>query len=486
MPQLSRYELLEQERITQQIAEEQQTFRNELASLNVDGTRKWIYPQETQGRYTAARNIVAYILLGFLCAAPFIRVYDNPLIMLNILERKFIVFGVVFWPQDFYLVVLGLLTFILGIAVFTSILGRIWCGWTCPQTIFLEFVFRRIERWIEGNARQRIAFDKAPMNLRKLARKALKHSVFFVLSWILCNVFLAYIIGVEELFRIITEPPSQHIGGLTAMVVCSGLFYGVFARFREQACFIACPYGRFMSALVYPETLAVTYDFKRGEPRRRPSRADKQETITEPRGDCIDCGQCVSVCPTGIDIRNGIQLECVNCTACIDACDSVMRKIRKPIGLIRYASLQAIQQGRSSYLTPRVKGYVAILLVMITVFTALFLRRPQTEAVVLRQPGTLFQRVADDKIANFYTVQVINKTFQPKTLEVRIVEPQQATLIALTDNRTVPAQHVWHGRFLIVLPATVLYNPSTTITLAVLTDATLVKEVKTTFVAPVQ
>ncbi|MFY7997220.1 MAG: 4Fe-4S binding protein, partial [Candidatus Kapaibacteriota bacterium] len=234
--------------------EDNQTFRNELASINKDGSRKWVYAQESSGRLTTRRSIVAYTLLVLLIATPFVRIHGNPLMLLNVIERKFIVLGVVFWPQDFYLVVLSLLTFIVSIGVFTSLLGRIWCGWACPQTIFLEFVFRKIEFIIEGNARQQIALDKAPMNGTKFARKTLKHAIFLTLSWMICNLFLSYIIGTDALWSIITDPPSQHASGLTAMIVFSGLFYGVFARFREQACVVACPYGRFMSALVDPDT----------------------------------------------------------------------------------------------------------------------------------------------------------------------------------------------------------------------------------------
>ncbi|MCU0425853.1 MAG: cytochrome c oxidase accessory protein CcoG [Candidatus Kapabacteria bacterium] len=471
--------------IGQQIAEEQQAFRNELASINKDGSRKWVYTQETHGRYTTARNFVAYTLLLFLFTAPFVRIHDNPLILLNVLERKFIIFGIVFWPQDFYLVVLGLLTFILGIAVFTSILGRIWCGWTCPQTIFLEFVFRKVEKLIEGNVHKQMALDKAPMSGEKFARKALKHTVFLVMSWVICNLFLSYIIGTDELFKLITEPPSQHISGLTAMVVVSGLFYGVFSRFREQACLVACPYGRFMSALVDPDTVAVTYDFKRGEPRRKPSKADKiAGGVNEARGDCIDCGQCVTVCPTAIDIRNGIQLECVNCTACIDACDSVMTKIKKPTGLIRYTSANAVTKGTINHFSTRVKGYITVLLVMITVVTTLFLRRPEVEAIIMRQPGTLSQKVGDDKIANFYTLQLINKTFDPKTAEIRVLEPQGATLTPLGDYTRLAEQNVQHGRFFVAIPKGALNGTYNTIKLGVFANGKQIKEVKTTFIAP--
>jgi cytochrome c oxidase accessory protein FixG len=480
-----------QDELGRRLSEENQTFRNELASINKDGSRKWIYAREPTGAFTNARSVVAYTLLVFLVVVPFIRIKGNPFILLNVLERKFVVFGVVFWPQDFYLVVLSLLTFIVGIAVFTSILGRIWCGWACPQTIFLEFVFRKIEYLIEGNARQQIALDKQPMNGTKFAKKALKHSIYLVLSWLICNLFLSYIVGTDELFRIISEPPSAHIGGLTAMVVFSGLFYGVFARFREQACLVACPYGRFQSVLVDPDTIAVTYDFKRGEPRRKPSKADKVATLPasssaeKSRGDCIDCGQCVSVCPTGIDIRNGIQMECVNCTACIDACDEVMTRIKKPKGLIRYASLNGVVTGAQNYFSTRVKGYLAVLTILLAVVVTLFIRRPDMEVLVMRQPGTLHQKVGDDKVANFYTLQLINKTFEKKSVEIRVLSPESASLTPLGDYAEVAEQNARHGRFFVAIPNEELRGVYTTIRLGVFVNGALVKEQSTTFVAPV-
>jgi cytochrome c oxidase accessory protein FixG len=466
--------------------EEEQTYRDHLASINVDGSRKWIYAKKPQGRFTNARSIVATVLLVFLFVTPFIRIKGNPLLLFNIIERKFILFGVVFWPQDFYLVVLILLTFILSIAVFTSILGRIWCGWACPQTIFLEFVFRRIEYWIEGNHREQITLDRAPMSTQKFIRKASKHGIYLVLSWIICNLFLSYIIGTDSLFTIITDPPQQHIAGLTAMVVFSGIFYGVFARFREQVCLVACPYGRFQSALIDPDTIAITYDFKRGEPRAKPSKADKEGTSSVPRGDCIDCHQCVHVCPTGIDIRNGIQLECVNCTACIDACDTVMEKINKPKGLVRYTSSNAILSGKINHFSPRVKGYLAVWAVLMCVVTVLFAHRPDLEVIVMRQPGTLFTVMADNRIANFYTIQLINKTFSRKDVEVRVLSPEGAVLTPLSEYGHIAEQNVQHGRFLLALPTGVVPQQYNKVKIGVFVQNQLIKETETTFLAPAQ
>lgn len=466
------------------ISEESQTFRNELASINPDGSRKWVYAQKPEGRFFNARSIVSVILLAFFFIAPFVRIQGNPLLLFNILERKFILFGVVFWTQDFYLLVLTMITAIVSIAVFTAIWGRIFCGWACPQTIFLEQVFRRIEYLIEGNARERIALDKAPWTMNKVLRKAGKHGIYIILAWIVSNLFLSYVIGTEELFKIITDNPKNHVGGLLAMTVFSGLYYGVFAHFREQVCLVACPYGRFQSALVDADTVAVTYDYKRGEPRRKPSKADKTNPSGELRGDCIDCHQCVNVCPTGIDIRNGIQLECVNCTACIDACDSVMTKIKKPTGLIRYTSLNAIRTGVSKHLTTRVKGYITVWALLVGLVLTLFVNRPDMESIILRQPGTLYQTVGNDRIANFYTIQLINKTFGQKNVEVRILSPEGSTITALSDYSAIQPQSVQHGRCFVSIPKTALHGAYNTVKFGVFVNGQLVREKETTFLAP--
>jgi len=330
-------------------------FRGELASVHKDGRRKWIYARKPSGPLYAARTLVSIGLLALLFLGPFVKLHGQPILLLNVLERKFIVFGIIFWPQDFYLLVLSVLTGFVTIALVTSAVGRIWCGWMCPQTIFLEMLFRKIEWLIEGSAQQQVRRDKAPLTFDTAWRKTLKHVLFFGLSFLIANVFLAYIISADTLWTIVTAPPREHIAGLFAISVFSLVFYAVFARFREQACTLACPYGRVMGALVDEHTITVTYDRRRGEPRGRIVRG-AQET---PVGDCIDCGQCVTVCPIGIDIRNGIQLECVACTACVDACNDVMRRVSRPRGLIRHTSEDAVRTGRPNTVDWRVRAYAA-------------------------------------------------------------------------------------------------------------------------------
>jgi cytochrome c oxidase accessory protein FixG len=387
--------------------QEHETFRNELASVHTDGRRKWVYARKPAGRFYTRRTVLSWFLLVFLFTAPFIKVAGQPLVLLNFLERRFVLFGLAFWPQDFYLVVLVALTVLLTLALSTTAVGRIWCGWLCPQTVFMEMLFRKIEYVIDGSAEQQLRRHRGPWTADRLVRFAIKQSVFVALSFVIANVFLAYIIGSDALIGIITSPPAEHWRGLVAISIFSLVFYGVFARFREQACTLACPYGRVMSALIDTRTITVTYDRVRGEPRGHRTAHD-----AAPACDCVYCGQCVTVCPTGIDIRNGIQLECVNCAACVDACDNVMTKLHRPIGLIRLTSHEAIMTGRTSWLTPRVKAYAAIWLLMATATTTLIARRPELSVLLLRQPGTLYANVGDG-VRNFYNLQVITRTNRP-------------------------------------------------------------------------
>ncbi|MBL8035360.1 MAG: 4Fe-4S binding protein, partial [Leptospiraceae bacterium] len=393
----------------QKIEKDSEEYRDHINTINAQGKRAWVYAKKPKGRFFQWRSLVSYVLLGLMFAGPYVRIHGQPLLLVNVLERKFILFGFVFWPQDFYLVVLALLTMILTIVLFTSVFGRIWCGWTCPQTVFMEMLFRRIEYLIEGDFQQQKQLAAAPWTANKIIRKGGKIAVFYLLSFAVANTFLAYIIGSEELFKIISEPVTQHVAGFVAINMFTVVFFLVFARFREQVCHFACPYGRFQSALVDNDTINVTYDFKRGEKRgslgvrkkagfglsaggpitaaggvatvaasaanpatsgasvgakidivssANPATSGasvgaKIDIVSSANlatsggfGDCIDCGACVVVCPSGIDIRNGIQLECIQCTACIDACNRMMDSVGKPRGLIRYTSYNTVKEGR--------------------------------------------------------------------------------------------------------------------------------------------
>lgn len=462
------------------------SFREHTASLAKDGTRRWIFPKQPQGRFYRARTIVSIFLLAFLFGAPLIRVDGHPFMLFNIIERKFVLFGLVFFPQDFYLVVLGALTLLVSIFLFTAVLGRIWCGWLCPQTVFLEMLFRKIEYLIEGDNRRQRRLAEAPMSPQKLFKRLLKNGIFFALSFLIANTFLAYIIGTDQLWQIVTDSPRNHLGGLFAITLFSGAFFFVFAWFREQACVVVCPYGRYQSALVDANTVVITYDYKRGEPRGRLVKIEPKRKAEEPlpaRGDCVDCRQCVEVCPTGIDIRNGIQLECVNCTACIDACDAVMDKLGKPRGLIRYTSANAIKDGKFKWLTPRVVGYAAVWVLVTSVFFYFFLTRPMTEVLVLRQPGTLSATQADGSVVNFYVLQVVNKYGYDAPIELRLLSPPQGTITPLSQFSPVPRVSVRDGRFLLALPPGEISSPDMRVKFGVYSNGKLLKEVETRFLA---
>jgi cytochrome c oxidase accessory protein FixG len=462
-------------------SEEHDTFRNELASVARDGRRRWIYARQPAGRLYRARTILSWFLLGFLLLAPFITVNGQPLMLIDVLQRRFSLLGVLFRPQDFYLVVLIALTVLVTLMLSTVVVGRVWCGWFCPQTVFMEMLFRRLEYLIEGSAEQQLRRDRGPWTRGKLVRRGLKHAIFFGLSFVIANVFLAWIIGAHDLRRIVTDPPRQHLVGLATITIFSFVFYMVFARFREQACVLACPYGRVMSALTDTRTITVTYDQRRGEPR---SRLIRHAAGGAPRGDCIDCHQCVTVCPTGIDIRNGIQLECVNCTACIDACNDVMTRIQRPTGLIRLTSHEAIQQGHSRWLTARAASYAAVWLALVTTVSVLLVSRRDLDVLILRQPGTLYATVAGGEVANFYTVQALNRTSSHTPFDIEVVEPKQATLTAIGELGAVEPYGLLEGRLLLRLPETALAGPSTSVRFVVRRAGQVVQTIDSAFLGP--
>ena len=387
-----------------------EAFRDTIGTIDNEGNRKFIFPKKPSGRFYDHRKWVSYILLIILVANPFIKINGNQFMMFNILERRFNIFGFPFWPQDFYIFVLFLLVGVVFVILFTVIFGRIFCGWICPQTIFLEMVFRRVEYLIEGDRGAQIRLEKQEWNAEKIRKKALKWFLFLVISFFIANVFLAYLISSDKLFLMIEEGPVNHMSTLISLLIFTGIFYFVFAWFREQVCIIACPYGRLQGVLLDDKSINVAYDFVRGEKELGRAKYNKQEDrAASGKGDCIDCKQCVHVCPTGIDIRNGTQMECVNCTACIDECDVIMDNIGLPRGLIRYASEEEIEKNTKFQVTPRMKGYSAVLFILTGILIGLLFLRTDVEATILRLPGQLFQHKGEN-ISNVYTFKIINKT----------------------------------------------------------------------------
>jgi cytochrome c oxidase accessory protein FixG len=466
-------------------------FRSHLPNQQPNGRRRWLYPRVVQGRYLRWRTVVGWGLLALLFGGPFLSLDGQPLFLFNVLERKFNVFGVTFWPQDFHLVAIGLLAFIVFIALFTVVYGRVWCGWACPQTIFMELVFRRIEACIEGDFNARKRLDATPWTTEKVLKKGAKHGVFFLMAFVISNTFLAYIIGKEALLRIITDNPANHLGGLVALLLFTGVFYAVFAWLREIVCTTICPYGRLQSVLLNEKSVVVAYDDPRGEPRGslRRGGASRREAFgaglpAARGGDCIDCKLCVQVCPTGIDIRNGLQMECIHCTACIDACDEVMTKIGRPTGLIRYDSLEGIQTRRPWRFTGRMLAYSIVLLLIVGVWGYLLAGRAALEVTLLRAPGQLFQREVAGRVSNLYLVEVVNKTHHNQALTFRITYPG-AQLRMVQPLTNVPADELAKGMFFVLLPQSVIRASSTPIEIEVLAGGVVIDTIRTSFLGPV-
>ena len=461
-----------------------QEYRDHISTVDARGKRIWVFPKKPKGRYHTLRAIVAIFLLVGLFAAPFIKVDGHPFILLNIIDRRFIIFGTPFWPQDFHLIALALISLVLFIVLFTVIYGRVWCGWACPQTIFMEMVFRKIEYWIEGDSNKQRKLDKMPWNSEKIFKRGFKQIVFFLIALIISHLFMAYLIGVDQVKEIVTQSPMNNLAGFAGLMLFTFLFYFVFANLREQVCIALCPYGRLQGVFVGQSTIAVMYDWLRGEPRGRIRKNKKANEVQ--KGDCIDCKMCVHVCPTGIDIRNGTQLECINCTACMDACDDVMEKVNRPKGLIRLASYQSIKEGVKNLINIRVIGYSIVLIFLVGLQIYLLTTREPVETTVVRVPGMLYQEQENDRISNLYNIQFVNKTFEDITLEVRLKEFEDGEINRVGGEvLSVASNENLKGVFFIELPKVSLTKTKTNLIIEVLVNDEVIDEVKTNFLGPI-
>lgn len=458
-------------------------YRDTIATVDQHGKRIWVYPKKPSGTYHMLRLAVSVFLLTLFFSGPFIRIGGKPLLLINIFERRFIIFGQIFWPQDFFLLALTLITFFIFVTLFTVAFGRLWCGWACPQTLFMEMVFRKIEFWIEGDAPAQRRLALSPWTLNKIFRKSAKQLIFLMVSVLIAHVAMSYIIGIDEVRKIITMPPADHLSGFIGLLAFTGIFYGVFAYFREQACIAVCPYGRLQGVLLTKDSLVVAYDWIRGEPRGKLHRGQPEQ----PSGDCIDCKLCIHVCPTGIDIRNGTQLECVNCTACMDACDEVMNKTARPAGLIHYASYEGIRRGVSKILNTRTIGYSVVLSVLLCLLGYLIFTRAEIETTVLKAPGTLYTVDDQGQITNLYNIEFVNKTFHEISLNVRMEMPAEASLARIGQGQLiVPGEGMAKSMYIVRIPPEALSEVKTKITLGIYEGDRLVETVSARFAGPLR
>lgn len=456
------------------------SFRDRLATMDESGHRKWVYAQKPKGKWYRTRTWISMFFFLFFFSMPFIYLNGQPFFLFDIPDARFILFGKIFWPQDFFIFGLAMVTFIIFIILFTAAFGRLFCGWVCPQTIFMEMLFRKLEYLIEGDAAHQKMLAQGPWTTEKIVRKTIKHAVFYLFAFVIANIFLAYIISIKALWKLVTEPVSAHIGGLTTLMAFSGVFYAVYAFFREQACTVVCPYGRLQSVLLDRNSLIVAYDYKRGEPRGKFSKK-KDEDL----GDCLDCFQCVKVCPTGIDIRNGTQMECIGCTACIDACNHMMEKTGRPLDLIRYASENGISNHEPFRYTLRMRLYTALLSVLVLILAGLLLSRKDVDATVMRTPGMLYQERGTDSLSNLYTIKVANKTIRAVPLQLKLEGIGGKVEVVGGSVIPVKAQDEGAGNFFLVLPRRVVKDRKTRVRLGLYEGARKIDEIQTNFLGPV-
>lgn len=480
----------------------QESFRDSVATISKEGKRNYISPKRPKGKLYNLRTwfSIAYLVIFF--TLPFIKVNGGPLFMFNVLDRKFIFFGVTFWPQDFFIFAIGFLTFMVFIILFTVVFGRVFCGWACPQTIFMEMVFRKIEYWIDGDSLKQKQLRNMPWNAEKIRKRVVKFIIFYSIAFLIANFFLAYIIGIDALVNDI-KTPASHIGTLVSLLGFSTVFFFVYWWFREQVCIVVCPYGRLQGVLLDKNSIVVAYDHKRGEQRGKlkkeedhdckcvdckedgacKSIASKFQEYTK-QGDCIDCFACVRVCPTGIDIRNGTQLECVNCTACIDACDDIMTKIKKPTGLIRYASENSISNGVKLKLNRRIKAYSAVLGVLLSLLVFLLASRTDLDVTLMRTSGMTYTALPDGRLSNLYNLKLVNKTHKDIDFSLKMENlPGEIELVG-TGKLTVKKEAYSNLQFFVKLNKANVVNWKTEVKIGIYEADKKIKTIKAKFIGP--
>lgn len=391
-----------------------------LFSINADGSRNAVHPADVKGRFQRKKHILWLFLIGLYLAMPWVKLGGKPAILIDIGARHFFLFGKTFNAQDFWLAFFYVSGLGFTLFVVAALFGRMWCGYACPQTVFLEGVYRRIERWLEGNAPARAKLDREQMSRRKLLLRAAKLGIYLVVSLVLSHSFLGYFMPVENVMAAMTSPPTEHFTAFLFIAIFTGIIFVNFTWFREQLCIVVCPYGRLQGVLYDQDTVLVGYDRLRGEPR---GPADSEGV-----GHCIDCYRCVSVCPTGIDIRNGTQMECVGCANCIDACDEVMAKVGHPPGLVRYDTQRGFDTNERRFFRPRVVVYSILLCVGLVVFLLAASTRTSFEAHLVRSTGTAFSLDAG-AVRNTFSLHLINKLPERHAFKIEPVGPEGAEIV---------------------------------------------------------
>jgi len=456
-----------------------QSFRDSVATIDKKGKRNFLFPKKPKGKLYRWRTIASLVYLAIFFTLPFVKIGGQPIFLFNVLERKFILFGQIFWPQDFFIFAIGFLASTVFVILFTVVFGRVFCGWACPQTIFMEMVFRKIEYWLDGDAQKQKQLKAMPWNPYKIRKRAVKMIVFYGISFLIANCFLSYIIGMDEVKKMVTEGIAANYGTFMSLLGFTTVFFFVYYWFREQACLVVCPYGRLQGVLLDKKSMVVGYDFLRGEPRGKLKKA----VINTDQGDCIDCLACVRVCPTGIDIRNGTQLECVNCTACIDACNSIMDSISKPRGLIRIDSEENIEHAKKNKFNWRLSGYSGILVLLIAFLAYLLISRKDVDATVLRTPGQIFQTQTDGRISNLFNLKLANKTRKniPVTLKLENI---QGEISVVGNNLTVPAESYFQSPFFVKVERNRIMKRKTKLLIGIYEGNKKIETAETTFIGP--
>lgn len=458
-----------------------QSFRDSVATIDKKGKRNFLFPKKPKGKLYRLRTVASLFYLAIFFTLPFIKLGGQPLFLFNVLQRKFILFGQIFWPQDFFIFAIGFLASMIFIIVFTVVFGRVFCGWACPQTIFMEMVFRKIEFWLDGDAQKQRQLKSMPWNGYKIRKRITKMAVFYAISFVIANFFLSYIIGMDEVKKMVTEGIAANSGTFFALIGFTTVFFFVYYWFREQACIVVCPYGRLQGVLLDKKSMVVAYDFVRGEPRGKLKKA----TVNQDQGDCIDCLACVRVCPTGIDIRNGTQLECVNCTACIDACNAIMDSVNKPQGLIRVDSEENIEHEKKKKFNWRIGAYSTVLTLLVAFLAYLLISRNDVDATILRTQGQIFQEQPDGRISNMFTVKLANKTRRDIAMTLKLVN-MKGEIEIVGNDLTVPAESYFQSPIFVKVDRNQITKRKTKLLIAVYEGNKKLETAETTFLGPAE